>query len=396
MRGDVTCTYCSSLFCTDLIFMIERLATDKLDDQRTSPTPNTTPEPGLHKSQSSSDGDVCKPHLHRKHKTSSPSSGEFEQKSGHHSKRRSGSHSKKRMPASRSSDQLEMEVKSYKEKENERERGGERVPPTHPGIARSKFSRTQSGGVISSATKYTAPQQRSFSPPAKISTSGAGNFDALQQRGRSLTSPPPPVSKPPPLPGNIGHQRKMSNPTGMFPHHHSSAGSTESDGSLTTEYSSRNFEPPNTRGQQPQEHLYVNRSTRSISAGSIDVPPRYFPGAYPTAESRHHPQLGYSTSTPGPVYMNSTVPTQKARSASMPRQSVRREPGSREEYHQHPLDNFVSQAYSNAPSTGNGHVRQVSLPSRQLEQGTAPHPLHNTVRGPGPSYSNYPWHNARR
>ena len=370
--------------------MIERLATDKLDDQRTSPTPNTTPEPGVHKSQSSSDGDAYRPQQHRKHKKSSPSSAEFEQKSGHHSKRRSGSHSKKRMPASRSSDQLEMEVQSYKEKENERqrrERGGERVPPTHPGIARSKFSRTQSGGVISSATKYTAPQQRSFSPPAIISASGASSFE---QRGRSLTSPPPPVSKPPPLPGNIGigHQRKMSNPVKMFPHHRSSAGSTESEGSLTTEYTSRNFDP-NARGQQPQEHLYVNRSTRSVSAGSIDVPPKYFPGAFPTTESRQHPPLGYSTSTPGPIYVNSTVPTHKARSASMPRQS-------RDEYNQHPLDNFVSHAYSNAPSTGNGHVRQVSLPSRQPEQGTTPHPLHNTVRGPGASYSNYPWHNARR
>ena len=395
-------------FPADLFSMIERLTTDTLDDQRTSPTPNTTPEPGQHreteanvshpKSQSSSDSDLNKrqqqKHQHRSPlKKTSPPSAELEHKTtSHTSKRRSSTHAKKRMSASKSSEQL-----LEKEHEGERRGGkGELLPPTHPALSRSKFGRTQSGVVISNTMSTTA-EQRSFSPPANLN-SNVGN--SLDMRDRSLSSPPPPLSRPPPLPSNYANQqqrrvhlRKMSSPAGIT-HQRLSAGSfnsTGSEDSITTEYNSN----PTTSGQQSQEHLYVNRDNRSVSVGSMDVP-NFFPNAFPTMERGQHTRLGYTISNPGPIYVNSSV-QDKTKSKSMPHhqsQTMNSSNGSREEYHQR-LDNFVSQAYSNAPSTGSsGHSRQLSAPGRQLEAGTATHPLQKSVRGTGTAFSSYPWHNA--
>ena len=294
-----------------------------------------------------------------------------------------------------------MEGQGSRQKEHEAERRGELLPPTHPAISRSRFGRTQSGVTISSTGKSTTTQQRSFSPPANLNSNVGNSLDILQQRDSSLSSPPPPLSRPPPLPSNYANQqrrgvhlRKMSSPAGIV-HQRLSAGSfnsTGSEDSITSEYNLP------AGGQQPHDHLYANRENRSVSVGTMDAP-SFFPNAFPTMERGQHPRLGYTISNPGPIYVNSSV-QDKARAKSMPHhqgQTVNmsngREPGLRDEYHQR-LDNFVSHAYSNAPSTGNGHTRQLSAPGRQLEPNPATHPLQKSVRGTGTAFSSYPWHNA--
>ena len=157
----------------DLFSMIERLAGDTLQDQRTSPTPRNTPEPGqvspseIHpRTRSHGSGSFRGLRLSPRSSDSSP---EMRSKTVGR-QRASSSHEKKPLAASHS-----IGTDS---------RGNDSL---------QKFHRTQSGVVM---PQQTAPVnlKRTYSPPVIKS-----------ERKPGTTSPPPPTSRPPALPSTF-HQ----------------------------------------------------------------------------------------------------------------------------------------------------------------------------------------------
>ena len=330
--------------------MIFRLSNDQLREQRTSPTPHTTPEPGNYKelsdskSHSSSDGEQKK----RPQQKSSPSRSGGRPEGGHGlrvQRKRPSTHEKKQVEISKSTGHL-LEQDGKEPQQSQKDSLRPRAQTHHQ--SRLAFSRTRSGVAISNTAKPVTNPPRSFSPPADLSQ-------------RDNTAPPPPSSKPPPLPTSVSHMHRY----------------------------------------------YANaRDTRSSSVGTNEAP-RFFPGAYPSQERVHQP-LGPSISIP--LYANTTGTLEKQRSSSMSYagQNQRRghsphgsnSPPVAGEY-QHALDNIVRDAYSNAPSTGvstgNAHHRQASWPNRVVESGPGSHPLQTAVRGhtqSGTAISSYPWHQA--
>lgn len=163
----------------DLFSMIERLAGDTLQDQRTSPTPRNTPEPGqlspseIHqRTRSHGSGSFRGPRMSPRSSDSSP---EMRSKTTHR-QRANSSHEKKPLAASHSIGQLGADP-----------RGSESL---------RKFQRTQSGVVV---PQQTAPInfKRTYSPPVIKS-----------DRKPVTASPPLPNSRPPALPSTF-HQAQQ-------------------------------------------------------------------------------------------------------------------------------------------------------------------------------------------
>lgn len=375
----------------DLISMIYRLASDTLEEQRTSPSPQATPEASQtspdhynypeqktppdvgqrerrrDRERKERDGKQRKSHP-SKHSSSNSSS---TSKGGSHeslSERKRSTHEKKRLTTSKSTDLLDSG--SHRPGEGSQS-VSTRSTVLNPHATRSStstaFARTKSGVAISSTQKVQLAPQRAFSPPANMS------------HAQRTISPPPPATKPPPLP--VKTQRKLESANQRWSGS-SLPSTTDSEGSMTTELHSSHpryagdYAGP-TRG---------TREGRSFSMGQVDNP-RYFPGAFPTTDRS---AAVVAPSQSNPVYANSSAIHEHHRSAShsYQRQHQHRNP-------QHPLDNFVSEAYSNAPSMGTGgHHRQRSWPARVADPS---HPLQTNVQSStnaGATLSSYPWHQA--
>lgn len=161
----------------DLFHMIERLAGDTLEDQRTSPTPRNTPEPASPASSS----DRGTPH-------------ELQQRTRSHGSFRLSPRSSDSSPETRAK---MRRVGSNREKKPLGFTWSIGQPSEHKtsgGKDESrKFKRTHSGAAPS--RRHQQPQmtefKRTYSPPI----------------GKPSSSPPPPSSNPPPLPQHLPHHR---------------------------------------------------------------------------------------------------------------------------------------------------------------------------------------------
>lgn len=363
---------------------IFRLQRDDLDDQRTSPTPGSTPEP---------DG-VPTPPSHGSGRSSSQD--DLLRKSPNDMRRRAQSQGKrspstnelshKMLSVSRSIDVLDHGHHNHnhidKHSRGERDKRSDKHPrhstdelrvpqPSHHRSSRTQFKRVQSGSSITNSQKEIVKiGNRSLSPPANLEQ------DAMDEyRRRSNTSPPPPTTKPPPLPNNV---KRLSGGRSVTTHPNPrwSATSFKSTDSASSEDSLTADPPRHTKHRHQKhngtEHIYVNR------ANAVDQQPQYFPQAYPAGDKR---------GDGNPIYMNGSV-QEKARSYQRnrpinlsslsternPRPSMMPSPPRDDG---HPLDNLVTEAYAQRKSS---------------------HPLQNT-RGQGHSrsgtnLSSYPWHTA--
>ena len=369
-----------SSFLADLFSQIVRLQGDTLADQKTSPSPRTTPEPS---SGVSSPSDQQEKH----------SPGEVRHRSHSHSKKRASSahHSHRSLTGSKSIDpdghrghhhsggghRSKSSGRSRGDVEEKRSRHDNHLKPS------TQFSRTQSGSSVSSTHSRSPelPPKRSLSPPATINRPVTGYDMKLRN---STTSPPPPTSKPPPLPSNA---QRMSGSRRMASDARWSNASFRSTDSASSEDSDLPYHARVYHGQYP-DHTYVNRAWTQQQGNSQTDQPRYFPKAY----SSSYIDQGVSHSQPsqdsGPMYVNAksyqrTRPTSsKAGSNSPPMPSPPSE-------NPHPLDNLVNEAYLQAPPPGGAGQRKTS------------HPLQNSLsRGgmtaSGTQLSSYPWHNAQR
>jgi hypothetical protein len=361
--------------------MLNRVQGDTLHEQKTSPSPRTTPEPASLSPNSSPPSS--------KH---SPSDGRH--RSHSHSKKKSGS-GHKSLTSSRSIDPEAHRGHHHGHRERSRSSGKSRgsdgedrrsrqdalLKPPAP----SKFSRTQSGSSITSSHSRSPelPPKRALSPPAIMSHQPITDYE-LRLRNNA-TSPPPPTSKPPPLPSDAAAKRLSGSRRMASDARWSNASfrSTDSASSEDSDMHARVY-----HGQYP-DHTYVNRAWMQGGGNSQNDQPRYFPRAY---SSQAMDQSGNGPSSQqdscGPMYVN-TRSYQKSRpSSSKAGSNSPPMPSLPSENAQHPLDNFVNEASLQAPGVG-GPQRKTS------------HPLQNSLsRGPmtasGTQLSSYPWHNAQR
>ena len=364
-------------FAADFFSMLNRVQGDTLHEQKTSPSPRTTPEPASLTPNSSPP-------------TSEHSPSEGRHRSHSHSKKKSGS-GHKSLASSRSIDPDAHKGHHHGHRERSRSSGKNRgsdgedrrsrqdvlLKPPAP----SKFSRTQSGSSITSSHSSRSPElppKRALSPPASMSQHQPITDYELRLRNNA-TSPPPPTSKPPPLPGDAAAKRLSGSRRMASDARWSNASfrSTDSASSEDSDMHARVY-----HGQYPPDHNYVNRAWTQGSNSQTDQP-RYFPRAYSS-----HTVDQPSQQDGGPTYVNmrsyqkSRPSSSKAGSNSPPMPSLPSD-------NQHPLDNFVNEASLQAPSGVTGQQRKTS------------HPLQNSLsRGPmtasGTQLSSYPWHNAQR
>lgn len=371
--------------------MICRLANDKLEEQCTSPSPGSTPEPINYGKTSPGVGRHAQPEEAAAH-LRPPSSGSRDspKQAAEEGRQRSNSWlGRGVMQYSRSSDvldresrprtagtgrrQLFMEQEGGQRREKETRRDKLSKPTAHS--SSTTFHRTRSGVPLSRPSHHEVTQPRSFSPP--------GNLSKSQQRN-GCTSPPPPTTKPPPLPAKarrFTEQRKAI------------SGSDISQGGHQRE------EWDNAWADYP----HASRETRSHSFGR-NVTPQYFPRAHASLE-RNHPPI--SSTMSHPTYTSSSaMQLNQGQSSNRSHASNRPSPHGHHssnsppqpyEYHQR-LDHLVQQAHPMAPTTSRmSHQRQQSAPIRgQVEPSTSGHPLQNTVRPPiqhttsGTAISSYP------
>lgn len=360
--------------------MIGRLQGDTLSDQKTSPSPRTTPEPaGVTPNTSPSD-------QQGKH-----SPGEVRHRSHSHSKKRSGSaqNSHRTLTGSKSIDPDAHRGHQHggghkgdrdRSRSSGRSRGdGEEKRSRHDHFLKpsTQFSRTQSGSSITSSHSKSPelPPKRALSPPAAVNRPIT---DYEKHVHNNTTSPPPPQSKPPPLPSGV---QRMSGSRRMASDARWSNASFRSTDSASSEDSDLPRHARVYHGQYP-DHTYVNRgwAQQQQQGNSQTEQPRYFPKAYAD-------QSGSQSQDSGPMYVNtrsyqrSRPSSSKAGSNSPPMPSPPSETP-------HPLDSMVNEAYLTAPS-GVAGQRKTS------------HPLQNSLsRGAmtasGTQLSSYPWHNAQR
>lgn len=368
-------------FIADFFSMLNRVQGDTLHDQKTSPSPRTTPEPTSVTPNSSPPSG--------KH---SPSDGRH--RSHSHSKKKSGS-GHKSLASSRSIDPDAHKGHHHGHRERSRSSGKNRgsdgeerrsrqdsgsallKPP-----ASTKFSRTQSGSSITSSHSRSPelPPKRALSPPAIMSHQPITDYE-LRLRNNA-TSPPPPTSKPPPLPGDatakrLSGSRRMASDARWS---NASFRSTDSASSEDSDMHARVY-----HGQYP-DHTYVNRAWMQGGNGQTDQP-RYFPRAHSSQMMDQSGNSPPSQQDSGPTYVN-TRSYQKSRPSSSKAGSNSPPMPSPPSENPHPLDNFVNEASLQAPSGVTGQ-RKTS------------HPLQNSLsRGPmtasGTQLSSYPWHNAQR
>lgn len=358
--------------------MLNRVQGDTLHDQKTSPSPRTTPEPASVTPNSSPP-------------TGKHSPSDSRHRSHSHSKKKSGS-GHKSLASSRSIDPDSHKSHHRGHRERSRSSGKNRgsdgeerrsrqdallKPPTT-----TKFSRTQSGSSISSSHSRSPelPPKRALSPPAVMSHQPITDYE-LRLRN-NMTSPPPPTSKPPPLPGDaaanrLSGSRRMASDARWS---NASFRSTDSASSEDSDMHARVY-----HGQYP-DHTYVNRAWMQGGNSQTD-PPRYFPRAYSSHMMDQSGNSPLSQQDGGPTYVN-TKSYQKTRPSSSKAGSNSPPMPSPPSENPHPLDNFVNEASLQAPS-GVAGQRKTS------------HPLQNSLsRGPmtasGTQLSSYPWHNAQR
>ena len=365
--------------------MLDRVQGDTLHEQKSSPSPRTTPEPGGTTPNSSPSSD-----------RRSPSDGRHRSHSHSNKKRSGGSGGHKSLSGTRSIDPEGQRGHHRGHRERSRSSGksrgsdGEDRRSRHdahlkPPASSSKFGRTQSGSSIlsSSSRSPESPPKRAHSPPATMSHHQPITDYQLRLRN-NMTSPPPPTSKPPALPSEAA--KRLSNSRGLASDarwSNASFRSTDSASSEDSDLHARVY-----HGQYP-DHTYMNRAWTMGGGNSQSDQPRYFPRAHSSNLMDQSGNSPPSQDGGGPTYVNTMrsyrrgkPSSSKAGSNSPPMPS----PPSSE--NPHPLDNFVSEASLQAPS-GVAGQRKTS------------HPLQNSLsRGPmtasGTQLSSYPWHNAQR
>ena len=323
---------CSFLCCADLFTKIASLQGDTLSDQRTSPTPHTTPEP-LPTRARSQDDLLDSPSDSRRRANStgkrSPNTNDFQHKM---------------LTVSKS---IGVLGHGHSRHQSLTPAG---PPHNHQSSSRNQFKRVQSGSSISNSQRAIhKPANRSVSPPAGIS------YEEARRRSGNI-SPPPPTSKPPPLP----KEAKRISGGGSKPQNTRWSSSTKTD-SVSSGESSDVAHNDRHRRHPNAEHIYENRP------GEV---PQFFPQAHPNQ-------------TDGPVYVNGSQERHRyTRNRPINLSSLAKDknpkpsmmPSPPRDEHHHPLDNVVNEAYTHQKRPGQQGQK------RNIQGGT--------------NLSSYPWHTA--
>ncbi len=322
------------------------LQSDTLSDQRISPTPHSTPEPDGRTPPSSGTSSRAR-------------SSENLLESPKESRRRTASTGKRP-----SSNHLSHKMLTVSKSIGVLGHGGDRrYHRDDLSSSRTQFKRVQSGSSISNSQKAIyKPVNRSVSPPA--------NF--VYDDGKRI-SPPPPTSKPPPLPKEVkrlnqggSHSSRAtadslsseeSSEHGRNDRHHGLRLSEDTD-------SSRTDRQRRSRPNNPSEHIYENRSA--------DVP-QFFPQAHPgQVEGPIYVNGGgqersRSYAKNRPVNLSSLSKERNPRPSMMP--SPPRDEG-------HPLDHVVNEAAYTQRKPGHSGQKKQAQPAATT------------------NLSSYPWHQA--
>lgn len=324
------------LHSLDLFSKIATLQSDTLSDQRSSTTPHTTPEPEGRTPPSSESGFWT--HSHDDLLKRSP--GESRKRASSTGKRPSSNTdlSHKMLTVSKSIGVLNHGT-------DKRHRDDQRYHNHY--ASKLQFKRVQSGSSISNTQKAIhRSTNRSVSPPASI------GYD----EGRR-TSPPPPTTKPPPLP--MDAKRSRANHNTRWP-----------NSSKTDSVSSEDSDP--NRGRH--RHLRHNNSSEHIYENRMGEGPQFFPQAHPNQDGPVYVNTGAqerhrSYAKNRPVHLSSLSKEKHSRSRASMMPSPPRDDA-------HPLDNFVTEAYTQRKSGHSGQKKQVPATNQPL--------------------TNYPWHHARK
>lgn len=339
-------------FSADLFSKIESLQSDTLSDQRISPTPHSaTPEPDGRTPPSSGTSSRA-----RSSENLLDSPGEVRRRSGSAGKRPTGNNlSHKMLTVSKSIGVLGGEHRHYRD--------------DHKSSSRTQFKRVQSGSSISNSQKgLHRPTNRSVSPPASF----------MYDDGKRI-SPPPPTSKPPPLPKEVKRLNRggshgsrttaesvSSEESAEYGRNSRHRGSRVSEDSIDSLRADRQR---HMRHSNASEHIYENRGT--------DIP-QFFPQAHPGSQ------------VDGPIYVNGGQdrPKSYARNRPINLSSLSKEkhprpsmmPSPPRDDCGHPLDHVVNEAYTQKkPGSHSGGQKK-----------------HPQTQPPTTNLSSYPWHQARK
>ena len=326
---------CSFLCCADLFAKIETLQGDVLSDQRTSPTPHTTPEPQPMRARSQDDLLDSQAQADLRRRTNSAG---------------------KRSPSTNDLPHKMLTVSKSIGVLGHGQTRHQSLTPTgpphsHQSSSKHQFKRVQSGSSISNSQRAIhKPVNRSVSPPAGVS------YEEARRRSGNV-SPPPPTSKPPPLPKEA---RRMSGGGGK-PQNTRWSSSTKTDSVSSGDSSDVAHSDKHRRHQPNAEHIYENRP------GEV---PQFFPQAHPNQ-------------TDGPVYVNGSQERHRyTRNRPINLSSLAKDknpkpsmmPSPPRDDHHHPLDNVVTEAYTHQKRPGQQGQK------RNIQGGT--------------NLSSYPWHTA--
>ncbi len=361
-------------YFVDLFSMIARLSGDKLDDQSVSPTPPTPEQSGDEQSKRPLSGEpgYLPSETRKRSQTQGRASGGG----------RSGKSSHRPLTSSKSTDSIDCPTGAVHYQQNssrDRQAGHNHHTSSHlrppPAAANSssssfgsdsaQFSRTQSGSSVNSgrnsshgsstsptSTSGLGSHHRSLSPPGS-------SYDSYPSRARGTVSPPPPTSKPPPLPA---HVKKYSGTQNM---------------QQTSRWSFRSTDSAS--------------SEDSLTADIPSHPKPYSSGGHHSRISNDHSgQGGYPGSAGNSVqHHQHQQAIRQPHSSGIGYQST--------DYPRHSLDNMVQEAYRNIPSgqtvgggadsAGKNEHQPVARKSsytghaggRAADCSTASHPLQTSV-----------------
>lgn len=354
--------------------MIERLSSDKLSDQRISPSPGS-----LDPSDNQSSSEDLKKHSPGETRKRSQSQGKRRSPGSSSMGHRSSNHHRP-LASSKSTDSIDVQKehqvssRHYMSSRDRHRRSKDNMlhPPGSVGHKHLHMTRTHSGGAMLSsnhAPMESMVQPRSLSPPANVS---AGRT-AQELRNRTI-SPPPPTSRPPPLPAHAKRQPPNARWSGVS---YKSTDSASSEDSLTTDL------PP----RYPRQH---SGSAELLERNRSE--PQFFPRAHtPNSQNpSYNPQL----------HQEKLMKAFNTRPGSAPRSSNMGQ--------QDPAQNAMKNAYNSSssggtlpPSSSAGSLTVAQHSRKTSWQGGKPmdHPLQMSVsRGHsqsiGSTLSSYPWHNA--
>ena len=366
--------------------MIERLSSDKLSDQRISPSPLEPSDnqsssedlkkysPGEMRNRSQSQGKRRSPG------SSSTGSHHHNHSSHHHHRPLATSKSTDSIDVQRDQSQQQVSSRHYMSARDRHRRSKDnmlRPPGSVAGHKHLHMTRTHSGGALLSNNHTPMEgmmvQPRSLSPPANVSSGGI----AQELRNRTI-SPPPPTSRPPPLPAHAKRQPISARWSGVS---YKSTDSASSEDSLTTDL------PP----RYPRQHGGSNELLQQRNTGSKPEP-QFFPRAH-TPNSQN---LSYNPQS----HQDKLLKAFNTRPTSAPRNSNTGQ--------QDPAQNAVKNAYNSSgtggplpPSSSAGNLTVAQHSRKTSWQGGKPmdHPLQMSVsRGHsqsiGSTLSSYPWHSA--